>query len=167
MEEYDKGLSSYTIDNWIEEDKNLQKIIQEIERKTTSVKEQAELAFHSVSDYFNVPKLPDDKDETDEVEDGEDYDETNSSVYEQLGILKYLEPQEDLRGNILTAIYFLVFGYRTSVDFIFEKYLEINKNEILGIGYKGKNSEVEIILVKKGESWFDLGCSYFTKYLEL
>lgn len=155
MEQYHNGLTSNTITDWIKEDKGLEKIIQEIENKTDSFDEQAELAFHLVSEYFNVPKFLN-------MEESED-DEISSSVYEQLAILKYLEPNEDLRGLVLTAIYFLQFGYRTSVEFIFEKYPSINKDEITGIGFKGENSKVELVLVKKGESWFDLGCTYFTR----
>ena len=102
-----------------------------------------------------------------ELEDYDVDDETNSCVYEQLGILKYLEPEEDLRGQVLTAIYFLKFDYRTDAAFIFEKYPSINKDEIAGIGFKGENSKVELVLVKKGQSWFDLGCTYFTRYEEL
>lgn len=161
MEQYDNGLTSETITNWINEDKGLQKIIQEIESKTESFDEQAELAFHLVSEYFDVSKLPADMEE---LEDYDVDDEMNSCVYEQLGILKYLEPEEDLRGQVLTAIYFLKFDYRTDAAFIFEKYPSINKDEIAGIGFKGENSKVELVLVKKGQSWFDLGCIYFTRY---
>ncbi|MCD0471965.1 hypothetical protein [Flavobacterium sp. JAS] len=160
MEKYDNDLTSDTITDWINEDKGLQKIIQEIESKTESFEEQAELAFHLVSAYFDVPKL-----ESEDQLDG-DYDEfMNTCVYEQLGLLKYLEPNEDIRGQVLTAIYFLKYDYRTDIQFVFEKYYANHKDEITGIGFKGENSKVEIVFVKKGESWFDLGCTYFTRYL--
>lgn len=164
MEEYDNGLTSDTITDWIKEDKGLKEIIQEIESKTDSFEEQAELAFHLVSAYFDVPKLPDDNKEM----EGDDFeDEIDSSVYEQLGILKHLEPDDDLRGQVLTAIYFLKFDYRVDIEFIFEKYSSIDRDQILGIGFKGENSKVEMIVVKKGESCFDFGCKYFTKYIDV
>lgn len=88
-----------------------------------------------------------------------------TSVYQHLGLLKYLNLDDDPRGNILSAIFFAKDKWEVDMDLVLEK----AKNEgidianISGVGYLGENYNVEIIFVKKDESWFDLGCTSFIK----
>jgi hypothetical protein len=123
-----------------------------------SYEDQAEIAFHMVSDMYKISKFPQEND--DEV----DYLES-TSVYEQLGFLKFLEPNVDLRGLVLCAIYFVKNGYITDIDAVFSKKYGTKIPDCSGFGFKGNNTNVEIIFVKKEESWFDLGCKMFTKYV--
>lgn len=163
MEEYKNGLTSETITEWINSDTQLYNCIIDIESKYQSHDEQAEAAFHKISELFNVPKNPEDIIEEEENEDEfEEYVE-QTSVYEQLGLLKYLQPNEDLRGLVLTAIYFVKNGYITDIDEVISKKFGNNIPDDVGIGFKGDNTNVEIVFVTKGQSWFDLGCKMFTK----
>ena len=120
----------------------------EIEQTGLSIEEQAQLAFNKISDLYNIPKLPE------HIEDDSKFE---TSVYQELGILKYQDSNKnDPRGLVLFAIYLVKNGLHADDS-------EIDKSSISGIGYRGENSEVELVLVQKGQSWVELGCKLFTK----
>jgi hypothetical protein len=155
MENNEDEMASNIIIEWTTSDKGLYAIIQEIEKEHLSNNEKAEMAYHRVSEYFKVPK------EFDAIDSEGKY---QSCVYEQLGYLKYLEADDnDIRGLVMTAIYFVKFGYETNIEEVHKKYYSNNKEIFNGIGFRGDNSSVELVFVKQGESWFDLGCKYYTK----
>lgn len=140
------------VQQWIEEDEQLSKVLVDIEESGLLSEEQAEMAFHRISDMYGLPKMPDDIEYNDE-----DDDEEPTSVYQELGLIKYLAPKDDdPRGLVLLAIYFVKNRLHADES-------EIDKSSISGIGYRGENSEVELVLVQKGQSWVELGCKLFTK----
>ena len=139
--------SAILIQQWIEKDMELSKALVEIQESELSIEEQAEMAFHKISDMYGIPKLP---------EDIIDDDKFETSVYQELGILKHLHPENDLRGLVLMAIY-LVKNCLQADD------SEIDKTSLAGLGYRGENSEVELVLVQNGQSWVELGCKLFTR----
>ena len=65
------------LQEWINTDKKLSAILVEIQELPISVEEQAELAFHRVSEAYNIPKTPQDIDF-----ENEDDDEEPTSVYQ-------------------------------------------------------------------------------------
>ncbi|MBN8652262.1 MAG: hypothetical protein J0L67_12580 [Cytophagales bacterium] len=96
--------SSGTLYEWIQRDKKLSDLLVEIQNTTESVEQQAEIAFHRISGLYGIPEYPEDID-YDKLIDGLI---PETSVYEQLGLLKYLNPGLDsLRGNLLCAVYLL------------------------------------------------------------
>jgi hypothetical protein len=143
----------------------------QIQELPVTIEEQAEVAFHKVSEMYGVPKNPEDikqqdDDENENYNDNEDADfKAHTSVYEELGLLKYLMPNEDKRGIALNAIYFVKNGYTTNKKEVMLCKFGKNIPDDVGIGFKGNNTNVEIVFVLKGESWFDLGCKMFTKYV--
>ncbi len=165
MEKYKNGLTSETISEWINSDIELHKCINDIENTYQSHDEQAEAAFHKISELFNIPKNPEDIIVHEEFDNQfEDYVE-QTSVYEQLGLLKYLNTEDGIRGNVLTAIYFVKNGYVVDFDLVMNKYNLATTAKATGIGFKGENTKVEIVFVKKGESWFEIGCKMFKKFI--
>lgn len=147
------------IREWINADKKLRDVINDIEGRGLSVEEQAEAAFHEISDMYGLPKMPEDIDEDEEV--GEDGYEP-SSVFVELGFIKYLNPDEDPRGNVLNAIYAVKNRLNVDTEEIFQKaYRETNN--FAGFGLRGRNSQIEPFVVKKGDNWFDSGCVFFMK----
>lgn len=141
------------LQQWINEDPELSRVLVEIQESGLSVEEQAELAFHRISEMYNVAKLPED---IPDIDDGEE----RTSVYQELGILKYLHPGDDIRGLVMTAIYVVKNGLNVDDS-------DIDHTSISGIGYRGENSKVELVLVQKNESWVDLGCTLFTKKVNI
>ena len=159
MEEYKNGLTSETITEWINSDIELHNCIIGIENSYQSYDEQAEAAFYKISELFNVPKNPEDIID----DDGNvDYVE-QTSVYEQLGLLKYLNAEDGIRGIVLTAIYFVKNGYVVDFEFVINKFNTTSTEKVIGIGFKGENTKVEIVFIKQGESWFDMGCKLFNR----
>jgi len=159
-------LTDSTIQDWINSDKNLSNFLVEIEKMSDSYKEQAEIAFNRVTEMYKLAKMPQDNiyNEDDESQDDKQYEE-QTSVYEQLGLLKYLMPDEDLRGLVLNAIYFVKNGYVSDIEAIMFKKFGDNIPDEVGFGFRGENTDVEIVFVLQGESWFDLGCKMYTKYV--
>ncbi|WP_310556022.1 hypothetical protein [Flavobacterium sp.] len=133
------------IQEWVNSDKELSKILVEIQEMSISIEEQAEVAFHRISEMYKLPKLPDDISD-DQV--GKDEEEP-TSVYEQLGLLKYLNPNDDIRGLVLLAIYSVKEGFGADVSSIVSE-MFTDDSDNTGIGHIGENSNVEIIIVKKG-----------------
>ncbi|KNB60372.1 DUF1963 domain-containing protein [Chryseobacterium sp. Hurlbut01] len=147
------------LQEWIDTDKKLSAMLVEIQEMPISVEEQAEVAFHRISEAYNVPKTPQDID----FENEEGIERT--SVYQHLGLIRYLEPDDDPRGLVLSAIFFAKENLEVDYDLVFAKAQNegIRREEITGIGFLGENYNVKIVFVKNTESWFDLGCSFFTK----
>lgn len=54
------------------------------------------------------------------------------------------------------------------MDFINSKYSAEggNAKELFGLGFRNTGSRVELVFVKYGESWVDLGCRYFTREID-
>lgn len=150
--------------NWVNSEKELFDLLVEIQSLNISVNEQVEIAFHRISDLYGLPKMPEDiKDVDSEEEDFDNEEFVLTSVYEQFGLLKYLHDNQDLRGVLLSAIYFVKNGYVADIDEVYKKYYSKNTLPIVGIGFKNVNSSVELVFVREGESWFDLGCKMFIK----
>ncbi|MFY7743080.1 MAG: hypothetical protein ACOVQR_10555 [Flavobacterium sp.] len=150
--------------NWVNSEKELFDLLVEIQSLNISVNEQVEIAFHRISDLYGLPKMPEDiKDVDSEEEDFDNEEFVLTSVYEQFGLLKYLHDNQDLRGVLLSAIYFVKNGYVADIDEVYKKYYSKNTLPIVGIGFKYVNSSVELVFVREGESWFDLGCKMFIK----
>lgn len=145
------------LQEWINTDKKLSAILVEIQELPISVEEQAELAFHRVSEAYNIPKTPQDIDF-----ENEDDDEEPTSVYQHLGLIRYLEPDDDPRGLVLSAIFFAKENLEVDYDLVFAKAQNegISREDITGIGFLGENYNVKIVFVKNTESWFDTKWSH-------
>ena len=157
-------LANDDIQKWIDSDKELSDLLVEIQNLNISINEQVEIAYHRISDLYGLPKMPED---IEHLNDEDTYDEEfeQTSVYEQYGLLKFLHGEDkDLRSVLLSAIYLAKNGYVTDIDEVYKKYYSKNKLPIVGIGFKNINSSVELVFVKKDESWFDLGCKMFISY---
>lgn len=142
------------IQAWINSDEELAKILFEIEETHKPVAEQAEIGFHRISDFYGLPKFPEDLEEREEFE---------TSVYEQLGYLKFLYQDDDLRGTVLFSIYLVKNNQTVDTDEIYFKKFGSSVPNSVGICLKGEGSQVELAFVEDGKNWFDLGCRVFVK----
>lgn len=166
--------SAYFVQQWMETDEELAEVLVEIQEMPLSVEEQAEVAFHRLSELYNLPKMPEDiiyDDEEDE--DGNYYHDPNadhsdddyepSSVYQELGVMKYLAPDDDPRGRVLTAIWAVKNKVRIDLEQAYEKARSEGINDVSGIGFRGVNSGVELVIIRKEESWVEAGCVLFIR----
>ncbi len=154
------------IQQWIDSDKVLSDVLVEIQEMPISLQEQAEVAFHRISEMYGVPKMPEDivYDNDEESESITSDNPEQSSVYEQLGLFKYLHPDDDPRGLVLAAIYAVINNLSIDMGDIYNKKYGRKTPTLYGIGWIGENSKVEIIFIEKGESWYDAGCKVFVKF---
>jgi hypothetical protein len=145
------------VQNWIETDKNLFKLITEIESEINSYNEQAEVAFERLSKLYNIPRMPVDVPE-EEFEDEDEFDKR--SLFEEHALIKYLaEENEDPRGIVLSAAFHLLNDYRIDLFQVAEKEFGQNIPEKCKIGIIGEGFNGEVVFPQKEyKSWFELGC---------
>ena len=134
---------------WIISDSKLNNLLEKIDSENVSENEKAKIAFDKLSDMYKLPKYPDD------IED-------SNSMYEVLGKIKFSSNKiEELKSNVLLAAYLIKNKLEPDISDELENH--IGNGELLGFGYKGDDVNVVMIPIKKGESWFEKGCTYFTK----
>jgi hypothetical protein len=85
------------------------------------------------------------------------------SIFEQIAQLRFVEPENnDPRYLVLNSAYLI--KHKLIIDLSQELGEFLGEEELQGLGYRGENIlDAELIPVKKGESWSELGCSSFTK----
>ncbi|WP_147273608.1 hypothetical protein [Pedobacter chinensis] len=139
------------IKNWIDNDSILTSVLVEIQNMNISIEEQAEAAFHKLCEMYRLPKMPANINEYDEDE----LESEDTSVYQELGLLKFLEPNDDLRGLVLVAVYNTLNKITINLDEVYRK-AGVSIHAL--ICYKGENSRVNISFLSDSESWFDSEC---------
>lgn len=88
------------------------------------------------------------------------------SVFEEHALLKFMEPNDDPRGIVLSSVYHVK-------NNIGVNYLDVAKKEFgnkipkgLQIGIKGDGiNGIVVFPIKENKSWFDLGCIVNTKLI--
>ena len=157
--------SETPLEDWINSDSELSSILKKIELEGKTDIERARIAFHVLAEKYSLPKYPDDVFDRETVQVGDFHFYDPISLYEVLGKIKFSEPnQTDIKSEVLMAV-FLV---KNKFEPIFSEELDeyLGDDELFGFAYKGIDVEVELIPVKVGESWFDLGCTFFTKDID-
>lgn len=165
MEEYENGLTSETITEWINSDTELNKLLTDIDTKVIEEYEKAKIAFHRLAEKYNLPKYPDDIEDRETIQVADFHLYNPISIYEVLGKIKFVDKNlQNLKSNVLLAVYLILNKLEPFIDEELDEF--IGNNQFSGFGYKGKDIDVEMIPIIKGESWFDKGCSYFTKNID-
>jgi hypothetical protein len=149
------------LQKWILENQKLSALLVEIQNMDISVQDQAEMAFHRVSEMFKLPKSPTD------INYGIENEIDKKSVYEMLGLKKLVSLGDDPRAQVLSSIYYIINNISIDIEGFLEENFGENLSQISGIGFKGENSDVMAIIVGKNESWSDLGCTLFTQSIYL
>lgn len=149
------------VQNWIDTDKNLSNLINEIETDFNSYKEQAQVAFERLSKLYNIPRMPKDVAEYEfEKDDESEGISDKRSLFEEHALIKYLaDENEDPRGIVLSAAFHLLNDYRVDLFQVAEKEFgeNIPENCKIGITGEGFNGNV-VFLQNETKSWFELGC---------
>lgn len=151
-----------SLEEWVDSDQNLNEKTTELFESNLPVEEQAREALTYLIKNYSLPEMPLDlEDRVGVVVAGANYQPI--SIYEQIAQLKFANPENnDPRYLVLTSAYLIKHGL--AIDFSDQLQAFLGKSELLGLGYRGEDIlEAELIPVKKGESWFELGCTYFTK----
>ena len=152
-----------TLEEWIEEDIALSKVLTEIQSLEKSEWQQAEIAFDKLCDLYDLPKLPEDLERFYEYYEKLGVDEPRS-VYEEFALIKFLEPDDDPRGLILAAIFHVKNNFGVNINEIFIKQFG-RLPQIKQLGIKGERLNTEIIFINENENWVDLGCTKMLKVI--
>ncbi|WP_026966802.1 hypothetical protein [Algoriphagus terrigena] len=151
-----------SLEEWVESEEELNRKITELYESDLSAEEQALEILSYLLERYNLPQTPL------EIEDREWEDTGDSwylpiSMFEQIAQLKFVEPENnDPRYLVLNAAYLI--HHKLVIDLSQELGDFLGEDELQGLGYRGEDIlEAELIPVKKGESWFDKGCTFFTK----
>lgn len=154
------------IQTWIESDKKLSGLINEIENSELSDKDQAELAMDKLCHMFDLPKMPEDTSRYEDYYEKNEIDE-GRSVFQEYALLKYFYPEEDPRSLILWAVYNLVHLIGVDIDEILIKEFGEDFPDGCLVGYRRNGIDGEIVFPQKeGKNWFDLGCIAATKIVK-
>jgi len=154
--------SENPLQDWIDSDPKLSKLLENIELQAENDQERARIAFHKLAEMYKLPKFPDDvhERETEQVADLHLYDPI--SMYEVLGKIKFADNNpENIKSNVLLAAFLIKNKFEPLIDEELNKYLD--NDELAGFGYNGEDIAVEMIPIKTNESWFDKGCTFFIK----
>lgn len=151
-----------SLEEWVESDEELIRKLNELHESEWSPEEQARKILRYLLERYNLPQTPL------EIEDREGEDTGDSlyfpiSMFEQIAQLRFVEPENnDPRYLVLNAAYLI--KHKLVIDLSQEMGEFLGEDELQGLGYRGEDIlEAELVPVKKGESWFDKGCTFFTK----
>lgn len=151
-----------SLEEWVDSDQNLNEKTTELFESNLPVEEQAREALNYLIKNYYLAEMPLDlEDREGVVVNGTIYQPI--SIYEQIAQLKFANPENnDPRYLVLNAAYLI--HHKLVIDLSQELGEYLGKDEMQGLGYRGEDIlEAELIPIKKGESWFDKGCTFFTK----
>jgi hypothetical protein len=160
-----KNSNKNPLQEWINSDSELNELLNDIDSKVIGEYEKAKVGFHKLSEKYNLPKYPDDVENRETIIVGDFHLYEPISMYEVLGKLKFVDNKsENLKSNVLFAAYLIINKLEPFIDEELDEYLK--NDQLIGFGYKGEDVDVLMIPIKENESWFDKGCSYFTKNID-
>jgi len=153
--------------DWMNNDEKLRSIIERLSNSGLNEKEQADIAFDEISDAYGLPKYPDSFTEEDYRRYEEEGIDNPRSVFEEVGIIHYLEPEDDPRGIVLFAIYNIKNRFSIDINEAAKKHFK-NKKRIppeYMIYFLGDKSSTMMYFLENGKSWVETGAKYASKIL--
>ncbi len=151
-----------SLEEWVESDKNLNQKINELYKSELSPEEQAKELLQFSVEMYELPQTPLDIEDRNWEDAGDSWYEP-ISMFEQIAQHLFVEPENnDPRYLVLNSAYLI--KHKLIIDMSQELGEFLGDDELLGLGYRGDSIfEAEMIPVKKGESWSELGCRFFIK----
>jgi hypothetical protein len=155
--------------DWINTDEKLRAIIERLSNSGLTEKEQADVAFDEISDAYNLLKYPDSFTENDYKRYEELGINDPRSVYEEVGIIHYLEPNDDPRGIVLFAIHNIKNNLKMDINEAALKHFKSKKkipSEYM-IYFLGDKSSTMMYFLENDKSWSETGAKYASKIINL
>ena len=148
------------IQKWINEDEKLYNLIIEIQSSEKNPEQQAAIAFSSICDLYDIPKMPEDI----TTEDSAEYLNETRSLFEEHALIKFMAPEnEDPRGLVLSAAHNLLNINYLNYYTVAKKEFDNNIPEVCQIGVSGEGYTSKVIFFQKEtNNWEDLGCLTIT-----
>jgi hypothetical protein len=151
-----------SLEEWVESEEDLNHKITELHESELSPEEQARALLNYLVKTYQLPKMPLDITDRDWEDAGDSWYQP-ISIFEQIAQLRFVEPENnDPRYLVLNSAYLI--KHKLIIDLSQELGEFLGEEELQGLGYRGENIlDAELIPVKKGESWSELGYRSFTK----
>ncbi|WP_439507038.1 hypothetical protein [Sediminibacterium sp.] len=155
------------VDIWYLSDERLKKIIDTLSLSEKSPFEQAKEAFYQISELYNLHKYPDDITEDDYRKYEDEGLDNPRTVFEEVGIIRYLEPEDDPRGVVLFALYNIKNRTYIDISFCAEKHFGSRKKvpDNYVVYFTGQDADSKLNFLNAGESWTKEGVKYASKIL--
>jgi hypothetical protein len=151
-----------SLEEWVESDLELNKKTTELFESDLPIEVQAQEALQYLIQVYGLPQTPLDLD-NEEEESEEDSSYPLITMFEQVEQLKFADPENnDPHYLVMTAAYLIKHKLVIDITQALDEYL--GDDELQGLGYRGGDIlTAELVPVRKGESWSELGCCSFTK----
>lgn len=157
------------LQEWLDSDIKLRELVASIGSTETSPEKQARAAFYKISDMFNLHKFPD------EITD-DDYEKYEiagidepKTVFEETGVLRYLEPKGDPRGIVFCALFNVKNRSYTDMEECARKHSGAKKKIPPEYVYyfTGDDIDSKLNFLQQGESWNKPGVRYAGKVVKV
>lgn len=149
------------IEEWYKKDKRLSDLLVSIDEQNLSDEDAAKQAFYKVTELYKLPKFPEDVDT--------ENDEESRSVFEEMAILKFMFPDDELKGIVMLAAYNTYTKEFVSIDeaasIHYNGYENIPKEYF--VYYFGKDIDARIEFDIKGQSWIEAGAIKLQKVISI
>lgn len=156
------------IEDWLEQDKELLSIILSIDSRTRDEYDAALLAFKEVAEYLVIPKQPEDFTEKMYEEHEKLGFDAPRSVLEELALVNYLFPDEDIRGNVMVALYNVqhknYLDYEDAAVVYFDGYENIPEQYMIYFFGDAIDAKLSFDL-PEGKTWVEAGAKLAAKVL--
>ncbi|MHA7130520.1 hypothetical protein [Algoriphagus namhaensis] len=151
-----------SLEEWVESEQDLNQKITELYESDLSPRDQAMEALNFLAERYHLPLTPLDIKDRDWEDAGDSWYQP-ISLLEQVAQLKFVEPENnDPRYLVLNSAYLI--HHKLVIDMSQELGEFLGNEELQGLGYKGEGIlDGEVVPVRTGEGWSDLGCKYFVK----
>lgn len=158
---------SNVIQQWIDNDEGLTELITEIQNKFSPPNDQAKEAFFLISEHYDLPVMPEDKERYWSYYENHKI-ESPRSVFEEHAVLRFLAPEDDPRGRVLSAIFHVKNNISVDYKHVAEKQFgkKIPQDLLIGIRGEGLNGEIVFPLLE-GKTWTELGCVVCSKLVSI
>ena len=155
------------INIWYFSDKKLKKVIDTLSSSGKPAFDQARDAFYQLSDMYNLHKYPDDITEAAFKKYKKEGIDNPRTVFEEVGILRYLEPDDDPRGVVLCALYNIKNRTYVDINYCAERHFGKRKNipPDYMIYYTGQDADSKMNFLNDGEQWTKEGVKYASKII--
>ena len=157
------------VEEWYTSDKRLKEIIDTLSSTGKSPFEQAIQAFYQISNLYHLHKFPDDLTEDDYKKYEEEGIDDPRTVFEEVGIIRFLEPEDDPRGIVLFALHNIKNRTYMDINLCAERHFgDINNiPSSYIVYYTGQDADAKLNFLKDGETWTKEGVKYASKIIKI
>lgn len=150
---------SHPIEEWYHADERVQSVINRLSNAGLTNVQQAEAAFEEFCVILQLPMYPDAFTEDDYEKYSEMGIDDPRSVFEELVLYKFMDPEADPRGAVMMALYHVFNGIQVPLEECAAKHYGGKEKVPEGfmVCFIGDGIHGRLHFLEKGESWFDLG----------